>query len=109
MGIPLPRIGDIMISGFLDGLDILKKYDTEPPIVTSAYIITIPKIKQADITGPGDQAAMDAAGWLVHPVYECHRLRQSRDATISNPYTPTNHSANPIRSSRCQYFCQQEL
>ena len=61
-----------MISGFLDGLDILKKYDTEPPIVTSAYIITIPKIKQADITGPGDQAAMDAAGWLVHPVYESY-------------------------------------
>ena len=57
-----------MITNFLEGLEILKKYDPEPPIVTSAYIITIPKILQADLSGP-DQSIMDAAGWLVHPVY----------------------------------------
>ncbi len=57
-----------MITNLLDGLAILQTYDADAPVVTQAYMITIPKILQSAMSGP-DQTAIELLGWVLHPVY----------------------------------------
>jgi len=57
-----------MLTNFLAGLLILKAHDDEPPVVAHAYMATVPKILKADLSGP-EQSAIEALGWLEHPVY----------------------------------------
>jgi hypothetical protein len=60
-----------MISNILDGLAILKTYNADAPIVAHAYILAIPAIKVAVVTGE-DAAALEALDWEQHPVYLCY-------------------------------------
>ncbi len=60
-----------MVSDIIDGLDILAAYDADAPIVSQAYMIMVPKILQAALSGP-DQTAIEALGWVLHPVYLCY-------------------------------------
>jgi hypothetical protein len=51
-----------------DGLEILKTKNADAPVVTTAYIITVPAVKKVDLSG-GEQTAIEALGWVEHPVY----------------------------------------
>ena len=60
-----------MISNLISGIDILLTYNSDAPIVTHAYMTMVPKILQAAMSGP-DQTAIEALGWVLHPVYLCY-------------------------------------
>lgn len=60
-----------MVSDLIDGLDILMTYDSDAPVVSQAYMVMVPKILQATLSGP-DQTAIEALGWVLHPVYLCY-------------------------------------
>ena len=57
-----------MLSDLLSGLELIKPYSPDSPVVTSPYIVTVPAVLQADMSGD-DQTAIEALGWLLHPVY----------------------------------------
>ena len=61
-----------MISNIIDGLAILRTYQTEPPIVSQAYMLSIPKIAFGSATNGTDHDDLLALGWLEHPVYACY-------------------------------------
>ena len=56
------------INELLAGLARIQGENPDAPVVTAAYIITVPAVKAADMS-PSDQADMLSDGWLVHPVY----------------------------------------
>jgi len=56
------------INELLAGLARIQGENPDAPIVTAAYVITVPAVKAADMS-PSDQADMVSDGWLIHPVY----------------------------------------
>ncbi len=56
------------IDELLAGLEIIKTKNADAPVVTAAYIITVPAVKKADLSG-GEQSTIEALGWVEHPVY----------------------------------------
>lgn len=72
-----------MISDLLDGLEIINKYDTSAPVVSNAYIITVPKVLKTDLSGP-DQVAIEALGWVEHPVYHSYYFPAETITEVAN-------------------------
>ena len=88
------------ITELVAGLEIIKTYGADFPIVSNPYIITVPAVKKAVMSG-GDQTTMDGLGWLEHPVYlsyyyPAQTLPELADVTgeaakkppVIEPYTP---------------------
>jgi len=84
-----------MISNLLDGLAILKAINPDAPIVTQAYIITVPKILQADLSGP-QQTAIEAAGWLLHPVYGSYYYPAETITELADITGPPENAMPPL-------------
>lgn len=59
------------IDELIAGLEIIRAYDAFSPVVTSPYIVAVPAVKQAVMTGL-DQTAIEALGWVLHPVYAAY-------------------------------------
>jgi hypothetical protein len=89
------------ITELLAGLEIIKTYNSDAPVVANPYIITVPAVKKAAMSGP-HQTAMDGYGWIEHPVYlsyyyPAQTLTELADVTgeaakkvpVFEPYTPT--------------------
>lgn len=51
-----------------DGLEIIKTKNADAPVVATAYIITVPAVKQAAMTEQ-EKIDIEALGWILHPVY----------------------------------------
>ena len=72
-----------MIEDLLDGLEIIQKYNTSAPVVANAYMIMVPKVLKADLSGP-DQTLMDGLGWVEHPVYLCYYFPAETITEVAN-------------------------
>lgn len=72
-----------MISEILDGLAILKTVNPDAPIVSAAYRIMVPKILQGDLDG-AQQAAIEAANWVLDPVYGCYHYPAETIVELAN-------------------------
>lgn len=66
---PLPPGADIQ--ELIDGLEILKPYQDEANVVCHTYMVMVPEILVADVSG-GDQSTLAGLNWLEHPVYACY-------------------------------------
>ncbi len=92
---------DMPITELLAGLEIIKTYNADAPVITTAYIITVPAVKKAAMSG-GHQTTIEGLGWIEHPVYlsyyyPAQTLTELADVTGANaakvpviePYTPS--------------------
>jgi hypothetical protein len=61
-----------MITNIIEGLTILKTYNTDAPIVTQAYMLSIPAIPFSSVTTGTDADDLAALGWVEHPTYSCY-------------------------------------
>lgn len=59
------------IDELIDGLKLIRAKNADAPVVTQAYIITVPAVPQTAFTGM-EQDMMVAWGWLVHPIYQSY-------------------------------------
>lgn len=51
-----------------DGMTIILSKNPDAPVVAAPYMITVPMVKQADLSG-SEQTTIEGLGWLVHPFY----------------------------------------
>lgn len=65
----------------IGGLTILRPYKTDAKVVAKTYMVLVPEVLVADLSGP-DAFALTAMHWETHPVYEC-------------PYYPCYPKAHP--------------
>ena len=84
-----------MISEILDGLDILRAVNPDAPVVAHAYIITVPKILQADLSGP-QQTSIEAAGGVLHPVYGSYYYPAETITELGNVTGPSEDAMPPL-------------
>ncbi len=60
-----------MLTELLNGLQLIKTYNTDAPVVTHAYLVCVPKVLVADMSS-AHQSLMDGWGWKSHPLYKCY-------------------------------------
>jgi len=61
-----------MIADLLTGLEILRGYQADAPIITKAYYVLLPSIPFADVVGGTDATDLAAANWVQNTEYACY-------------------------------------
>lgn len=63
-----------MINDLKTGMEIMRHYSPDAPVIAAPYMIMVPAVKTADITDPTPNAVSDLTGlgWILHPVYDCY-------------------------------------
>ena len=75
------------MDNLIRGLQILRTYDEDAPIVTFPYGVAVPAVLTSAVS-PEDTTTLTDADWQVHPVWDCYWYRVATLTELGNVTGP---------------------